>query len=173
MTMRRPEPHEHIPYYSTYIDLVPDGDLLQILAEQIEQTAASLAALPPETAATPPAAGEWSPLDIAVHVADTERVFCYRLLRFSRGDATPLEGFEPDDLAATSGANERPVADVVAELRAVRAASITLVRGLRPEQWDATGTASDTVSSVRALAYMIAGHELHHLFDLQRAATIV
>jgi len=167
----RPEPGEFLPYYGQYIALVPEGDLLAILAAQIEETVTLLQALPPAAATRRPAPAAWSPLDIAVHLADCERAFAYRAFTFARMDGAELPGIEPDDFAVAAEANDRTVSDVVAELRAVRAASLALFRGLRPEAWTRRGIASGAEVSVRALAYIAAGHELHHARDLRRAAS--
>ena len=165
----RPETGEFLPYYGQYIDLVPEGDLLVLLATQVEATCSLLQALPPEAATRRPAPAEWSPLDIAVHLADCERAFAYRALTFARSNGAELPGIEPDDFAAAAQASDRTVADVVAELRAVRAASLALFGSLRPDAWTHRGIASGAAVSVRALAYITAGHELHHARDLRRA----
>ena len=168
----RPPAGEHSAYYGRYIALVPDGDLLALLARQGAETVALLASLPDRQARSRPAPGEWSALEIAVHLADTERVLAYRALRIARRDPTPLEGvadFAPY-VAAADVAGRAP-ADVAADLAAVRRASLTLFRGLDPAAWARTGVADGDRISVRALGYLVAGHELHHLPDLRRAGS--
>jgi len=166
----RPDADEYLPYFGRYIDLVPDGDLLAILATQIGATCGQLERLSGESATRQPSPGEWSPLDIAVHLADTERVLTYRAFTFARRDGAELPGVEFEEFAEVADANGRRVNDVAAELLAVRASSVALFRSLTAVAWTNRGIASGAEISVRALAYVIAGHELHHLVDLRLAA---
>ena len=165
----RPGPEEFLPYFGQYIDLVPEGDVISILERHVEEVCAALLALEPAAASVRPAAGEWSPLDIAVHLADTERVLSYRAFVFARHDGAELPGVDFEVLAETAGANSRAVDDIVADIRAVRAASVALFRSLSPDVWSNRGIASGSTISVRALAFVIAGHDLHHLGDLRAA----
>lgn len=166
----RPGPGEFLPYFGRYIDLVPDDDLLTTLERQVEVVCAALGAVDPEDARRRPAPGEWSPLDIAVHLADTERVLAFRAFTFARHDGAELPGVEFEEFAEAAGANGRRLDDVVGELRAVRAATVALLRGLSDEAWTHRGVASGSEISVRALAYTIAGHDLHHLPDLRSSS---
>ncbi|HEY0971815.1 MAG TPA: DinB family protein [Gemmatimonadales bacterium] len=159
---QRPGPGEYAPYYERYVAAVPDGDLLGILGRQLSATSELARAIGEERAAVSPAPGKWSPRDVLLHVADTERVMAYRALRIARGDTTPLPGFEQDDFAREAGAGERTVADLLDELAAVRGATIALLRSLPAGAPERRGTASGHEVTVRALAYIIAGHELHH-----------
>jgi uncharacterized damage-inducible protein DinB len=159
---RRPEAGEHLPYFSRYIQLVPDGNLLETLTRQIEETVGLLAGLSPERADHRYAPGKWSVRQLVGHVADCERVFGFRALTFARGDAAQLPGFEENDYAEASPAPSQPLAEVLDDLQAVRRATLTLLRGLGPEAWPRTGLANGARTSVRALAWIIAGHELHH-----------
>lgn len=163
----RPEPDEFAAYYGQYIDRVPDGDVLLLLERQGQQTCTALAELDPEYARRRPAPGEWSPLDIAVHIADTERVLTYRAFTFARDDGAELPGVEFEEFAEAAQANRRDIDDVIGELRAVRAATVALLRSLGDDAWTHRGIASGSEVSVRALAYIIAGHDLHHLPDLR------
>lgn len=167
-TVGRPTAEEHIPYYDQYIRLVPDGGIVDILAGQITGTRDFLARLTPEEAAWRPAPGEWSATAIVGHLADTERVFAYRALRLARGDATPPAGVEFEDYAAVAGYGGRALADVVAEFAAVRAATVALLRGLGAAAWARRAPEEWTCRSVRAFAYALAGHEIHHLDDIRR-----
>jgi len=169
----RPESGEFLPYFGQYIALVPDGDLLTILARQVEDVCAALAAVEASKAATPPAPAEWSPLDIAVHLADTERVLAFRAFTFARAPGSELPSVEFEEIAETAGANDRRVPDVIAELRSVRAASLALFGSLARDAWIQSGIASGSPVSVRALAFIIAGHDLHHLPDLLPAQSVV
>lgn len=168
-TATRPGPLEFDSYYADYIGLVPDGDIIATLTRQIDETVAILQRLSPATAVRCPAPGEWSPLDIAVHIADTERVIAYRALWFARGGTEEMPSMEPDPFAAEARANGRTIADVCTEMRTVRAATLSLFAHLREEVWSRRGVASTAKVSVRALAWICAGHELHHRPDLLRA----
>jgi uncharacterized damage-inducible protein DinB len=109
------------------------------------------------------APGKWTIKEILVHVVDDERIYAYRALRFARGDLTPLPGFEQDEFAAASDANERPVPDILAEHAAVRDATIALFRGLPEAALLRSGVADGKRFTVRALGYHMAGHEAHHM----------
>jgi hypothetical protein len=160
--IQRPSPGEYAPYYERYVAAVPEGELLGMLAAQLAATRALYGRIGEERAGLSPAPGKWSPKDVLLHVADTERVMAYRALRIARGDATPLPGFEQDDYARVAGASARTVADLLDELSAVREATIALLRALPAGSLERRGTASGYAVSVRGLAYIIAGHELHH-----------
>ncbi len=159
---QRPSPDEHDPYYAHYVALVPDGSIVETLRHQIGETRALLAGLPAERAAYRYAPGKWSVTDVVGHLADAERVFAYRALRFARGDRTPLPGFDQDAFAAGARYASRPLADVVAELEAVRAASLALFGTFGDAELSRRGIANEAEISVRAIVWIIAGHELHH-----------
>ena len=166
---QRPAADEHTPYYGRYIALVPGGELVTTLARQGEETAAFLATLAEERARARPAAGEWNATEIVGHLADTERVLGYRALRIARHDPTPLEGVG-DFAAYVTEADfaRRTLADVATEFAAVRQATLAFFRTLDAAAWARTGVADGERISVRALGYIIAGHELHHTPDLRR-----
>jgi uncharacterized damage-inducible protein DinB len=157
-----PQSDEYAPYYAPYVARVPGGDIVAILATQIDDTIALLRELTDEQAARAYAPGKWSIKQVIGHIADAERVFSYRALRFSRADEAPLPGFDEKVYADAGRFDERPLASLIAELAAVRRASVALLAGLPADAWTRTGTASDTRVSVRALAWITAGHELHH-----------
>lgn len=163
----RPSADECAPFYQKYIDRVPDGDLLTLLADQFQDTMALLRPISAEQAAFRYAPGKWSVTEVVGHMADTERVMAYRALRIARGDVTPLPGFDENAYAAAAGFDRRPLGDVLDELAAIRQATLALLRGLAPETLSRMGTASGHPVSVRALAYIIAGHERHHVALLQ------
>jgi hypothetical protein len=147
-----------------YISLVAaDSPLLHQLRANAGRYEALMRAYPATALATPHAPGEWTLLDVFQHVIDNERVFAYRALRIARGDATPLPGYEQDDYATAANANARDLEDLLTEYRAVRAASIALLGSFDEAALARTGTASGNPLSVRAAAYVIAGHELYHL----------
>ncbi len=167
----RPRSGEYVPYYLEYIDLVPEGDPLALLEPNGAATIALLRAIPADRLAIQPAPREWSPLDIALHVADTERVMAYRLLWIARGHTTPLPGFDQDAFAAVANANGKSLDEIVEQLATVRSATASLMRSLSAEDWVRTGTSSDHTMSARAFAYVILGHELYHQIDLRKAAS--
>jgi hypothetical protein len=158
----RPQPDEYAPYYAGYVGKVPDGDPFAQLARTAEETRRLFDAIGEERAGQPYAPGKWSVKDVVTHLADTERIMAYRALRIARGDTTPLPGFEQDDYVRAAGANRRPLSDLLAELSAVRIGSFALFTALPPEAFDRRGTASGYGVSVRALLYIILGHEEHH-----------
>jgi uncharacterized damage-inducible protein DinB len=160
----RPGADEFGAYYSRYIQQIPAGyPPLQQLREQQAELKNLLGGLTDEQALLRYAPGKWSIKETLLHVADTERIFAYRALRIARGDQQPLLGYEPDDYAALSGADERPLADLLHEYDTVRAATLSLFDSFRPEAFERRGTASGMPVSVRALAFIIPGHEAHHL----------
>ncbi|MGD8278697.1 MAG: DinB family protein [Gemmatimonadota bacterium] len=164
----RPAPDEHAPYFSTYIDQVPDGDITELLATQVEQTIRLLAAVAPERETYRYAPGKWSVREVIGHVIDTERVFAARALWFARKAEGAMPSMDQNPWAATSNAGARPLADLIAELRAVREASLALFASFDDEIWLRRGVASGNEFTVRAIAWIIAGHERHHRAILQR-----
>ena len=161
-TIARPGPDEYAPYYERYIRLVAPDDALEALIAQAEPTARCLGAVDEAGALRRYAPGKWTVKQVVGHVVDSERVFAYRALRIARGDATPLPGFDENRFAEHGDFDARPLADLVLEYRAVRAASIALFASLSEVTLGRRGVANDTPVSARAIAWMIAGHELHH-----------
>jgi uncharacterized damage-inducible protein DinB len=160
--LQRPETGEHDPYYQKYIARVPDGDFVEILARQADETLGILRELPDNAADQAYAAGKWSIKEVIGHLCDSERIFGYRLLRIGRGDQTPMEGFDENAYTPAGEFGARTLASMLEEFAAVRAATITLIAGLPNDGWSKSGIANNTPISARALAYIIAGHELHH-----------
>ena len=158
----KPEETEYLPYYGRYISLVPDGEILALLSNQLEATAALLRSLSESRANFRYGADKWSIKQVVGHLIDTERIFAYRALRFARNDKTPLPGYEQDDYIRSASFDDCPLSDLVAELESVRRSNLFLFRHLDNEAWVRRGVANDSEVSVRALAYIIAGHELHH-----------
>lgn len=161
--LARPHLTEHDPYFSRYIDLVPDGNLLSLLDAQHSATQAMLARLTPQQAKHRYAEGKWSVTEVIGHLADTERIFSYRALRFARGDETPLPGYNENAYTPAGRFDDRSLGDVAHEFAAVRAATFAFFRGLNSDAYERSGEANGHPVSVRALAYIIAGHELHHV----------
>jgi uncharacterized damage-inducible protein DinB len=163
----RPGADEHAPYYEKYIRLVPAGDVVATLSSQVEETLALLSTLTDEEADQAYAPGKWTLKELVGHVADTERIFAYRLLRAARGDATPLPGFDENTYVPAGAFTSRTLTSLLEELSAVRTSTVALLRHLPEEAWVRRGVANGTEFSVRAVAFIIAGHELHHA-DLVR-----
>ena len=160
--LERPDPSEYASFYAGYIAAVPEGELLGLLERQLQETTGVLAAVPEARGDFAYAPGKWTLKEVLGHVVDAERVFSYRALRFARGDATPLAPFDENAWTPNSGARARTLTDLIAELRAVRGATLALLRSLPPGADLRRGTASGREISVRALAWIIAGHERHH-----------
>lgn len=160
--LQRPAEGEFNPYYGKYIEKVPDGDFVELLARQADDTLSILRAIPENMAGHAYAEGKWTIKELVGHVCDAERIFSYRLLRFGRGDQTPLASFDENAYVPAGQFAQRTLASLVEEFAAIRAASIALVAGLPADAWLNTGAASGSAVSARALAYIIAGHELHH-----------
>jgi hypothetical protein len=160
--MSRPEPTEYAPAYEGYVSLVPEDRVIPVLTAQPTELEALLAGLPDERGAYAYAEGKWTIKELLGHMIDSERVFGYRALRISRGDQTPIEGFEQDGYIETAFANERSFADLLREFSLVRETAVILFDHLKPDMWKWTGTANDAEISVRALAWIMAGHFRHH-----------
>jgi len=159
----RPGADEYAPYYGTYIGKVPDGDLRAMLASQIAETLELIRSIAESRGGYRYAPDKWSIKEVLGHLADSERIFSYRALRIGRGDTTPLPGFEQDDYVKSGGFDARTLRDLADELAAVRQATLHLFAHLDPKALERRGTASGKPVSVRALAYIIAGHERHHV----------
>ena len=168
-TIQKPASGEYAPYTIMYIGLLPDdGLVLKHLADNLQVVADFARAFPEEKLTQPCAEGEWTIKEILVHIIDDERIYCYRALRFARNDTTELPGFEQDDYARYSGANERDLDDILEEYAAIRQATITFFNSLVDEALTRAGVANGNLMSVRAAVYHIAGHELHHLNSMRK-----
>jgi hypothetical protein len=158
----RPEPAEAAPYYSLYIDQVPDGDIVRTLTSQLDELGALLGSVSEESSLRRYAPGKWSVREVLSHITDTERVFSFRAFWFGRGFDTPLPSFEQEIAASAAGADGIPWARHVEEFRAVRLATVPFFRNLPEAAWARTGIASGNPVTVRALAWICAGHAAHH-----------
>lgn len=163
MKIQRPGANEYAPYYKGYVDRVPEGDILRILNLQKIGFSEFLYSIPDEKWTYRYAPGKFSIAEVLSHIIDAERIFSYRALRFARNDMTGLPGFDQDDYAPMSGANHRTKSSIETEYLTVRSASIELFRTFDEAAWDRVGTANNYQMSVRALPFVIVGHELHHL----------
>jgi DinB family protein len=158
----RPDRTEAAEYYFTYINQVPDGDVRRILEAQAPETVALLRSISDERSLHRYGPGKWTIREVMSHVTDTERVFVFRALWFARGFDTPLPSFDQDVAVPASGANDRSWTSLVDEFAAVRAATLAFFGTLAPDAWLRRGTASGNPFTVRALAYITAGHVFHH-----------
>ena len=164
----RPEPAEFPSFYLRYVDAVPpERDLVTALDEDHRATVSWLRGVPSGLELHRYAAGKWSVREVIGHIADCERVFAYRLVAIARGDTTSLPGFDQDAWLEVARFDRRPLADLLDEWTAVRDATLALVRTLTEEEAARMGSANGAPISVRALAWIIAGHELHHVHLLQ------
>jgi DinB family protein len=161
-TTGKPDETEYVPYYGRYISLVPEGDIRAMLSKQLDETLALLRTIPESQAGFRYAPDKWSIKELVGHVIDTERIFSYRALRFARNDKTSLSGFEQDDYIRNASFNDYSLVDLASEFESVRRSTLFLLKHLDEEAWMRRGVASESEVSVRALAYIIAGHELHH-----------
>jgi hypothetical protein len=162
-----PQPNEYAPYYGRYIALIAGNDVLTALETQAVETAAFLTARGEADGDLRYSPDKWSVKQLLGHVNDTERVFAYRALRIARADQTPIEGFEQDDYVRNGSFAHCRLADLVEDFGRVRQATLSLFRNLDAAAWARRGVANNSEVSVRAIAYIIAGHELHHRRILQ------
>ncbi len=167
LNLARPDGLDYAPHYEKYISLVPGNNVVNALEQQISETLALCSGCSEEQGDFRYAPDKWTLKELVGHVVDTERVFAYRALRISRNDKTPIEGFEQDDYVRYGPFGRCRLSDLVDELRQVRCTSVHLFRSLDEEAWMRRGIASNNEVTVRALAYIVAGHELHHRKILQ------
>lgn len=158
----KPAKSEFLPYYERYISLVPEGDVVSTLSTQIGETLALLRGLPSSVSTYRYAPGKWSVNELVGHLIDSERIFTGRALRFARNDPAPIPGFEQDDYVRNSAFDAYPLSELAAEFEAVRQSTLYLFKHMEEEAWTRRGIANNAEVSVRALAYITAGHELHH-----------
>jgi hypothetical protein len=158
----KPAKSEFLPYYERYIALVPDGNVVSTLAAQIGETLALLRGLPASVSNYRYAPDKWSVNEVVGHIIDSERIFTGRAQRFARNDPTPIPGFEQDDYVRNSTFDAYPLSELAAELEAVRQSTLYLFKHMDEQAWTRRGVANNAEGSVRALANILAGHELHH-----------
>jgi uncharacterized damage-inducible protein DinB len=160
---RPPERTEYDDFYDQYISLVPDGDIIDILATQLASSLELFSSIPEEKLNYRYAPGKWTTREVLGHIIDVERLFTFRALQFARGDPSPLPGM--DQTRWMSGANfgQRSIQSFVVELRHLRAANTILFDSFDEEILDRTGTASNCRFTVRSILYIIVGHQFHHV----------
>ena len=163
VTIARPASTEYAPFYGGYVNEVPDGDLLAHLERQGRDTATLLRGITEQRSQHRYAPAKWTIREVVGHMIDAERVFTYRALSFARGEGAPLPSFDENAWAATSNADSRSLKDLIDELTVVRAATLALFRGFAEREFARSGVASNNKITVRAIAYIVAGHERHHV----------
>ena len=163
MTATRPDRTEAGDYYFRYIDLVADGDIVRTLIAQRDETVAYFNRITEAQAGSRYAAEKWTLRNVVGHLSDTERLFAARAFWFARGFDTPLPSFDPDEAIATAAFDARTWRSLIDEFAATRAATIAFFAGLPDEAWTRRGVASGNPFTVRALAYLAAGHVIHHV----------
>lgn len=160
---RRPAESEIPEYYRNYVRQTTGDDIEFMLDESRRETIAFLRLLPAEKWDYRYAPEKWTIREVILHLIDSERVFAYRILRIGRGDKTPLAGFDQNDYVPSSNAEQRSEQSLITEYRAVREGTLQLIKNFTPQMWEGKGTASGAEISALAIAYIIAGHEAHHL----------
>jgi uncharacterized damage-inducible protein DinB len=161
--LARPQPNEAASYYSTYIDRITGDDILKVLATQLDEVPAFLSKISEEQSLHRYARGKWSMRELLGHVNDTERVFMFRALWFARGFQDPLPSFDQEIGFKAAESDKVSWASHVDEFSAIRSATLAFFRNLPSDAWLRSGIASDNSVTVRALAYIVAGHVSHHL----------
>lgn len=159
----RPDATEYAPYYAGYVGHVPTADVVETLSTQHGTTLAFLRSIDEEKSLARYAPGKWSIREVVGHLIDAERIFTYRALRFARADETALASFDENAYITSASFDDRSLASLCDEFEAVRRASVLLFASLNATEWLRRGVASNNVMSVRALAWVTAGHELHHV----------
>ena len=158
----RPGPDEYAPYFEKYVSLVEGDEIVSRLGGQLSDTLALLRGVTEGQAGSRYEPGKWSVKQVVGHVLDFERIFGFRALLFARGEQSPLPGCDQDVLMTGAAFDDYTLADLAAEFEHARLANVSFFRHLSDEAWARRGVASDAGVSVRALAYVMAGHELHH-----------
>ncbi|MCM3737415.1 DinB family protein [Bacillus cytotoxicus] len=159
---KKPEANEYNPYYSTYINLLPEGDIGQILEEQIKETNLVLKDISDSEGLFRYAPNKWSVKEVLGHIADTERIMAYRLLSIARGETVDLPGYNDDMYVLRAGFDKQSIQNLLENLTIVRQSTVHLIKSLDAEAWLQRGIANNSEVTVRALAYIIGGYELHH-----------
>ncbi|WP_436374920.1 DinB family protein [Cytobacillus sp. BC1816] len=160
--LKKPKSNEYAPYYEKYVSSVPEGDLLQILDEQIKETMNLVKDLNEDQAQFRYAPEKWTVKEVIGHITDTERIMSYRLLCIGRGDLAKLPGYDDNEYVKNGQFNRFSIRELVEQLSYVRQNTIALLKSLDDESLLRRGNANGTEVTARAIAYIIAGHELHH-----------
>jgi uncharacterized damage-inducible protein DinB len=158
----RPLASEYPEYYQPYVSLVPEDNLLTLLKGNLVKTIELFESLSEDDGLFRYAENKWSIKEVLGHMADTERIMSYRLLRVGRGDQTALAGFNENDYVQSSQINKLPIKSILEDFIATRKATLTLFQNMPEESWANIGFANNTEVTARAIGYIIAGHALHH-----------
>lgn len=161
--MTRPLESEYAPYYQGYVAHVNEDDILPVLRSQLDTLDVLLGRVTPERETYRYAEGKWSIRELTGHLIDAERVFGYRAFCIARGESQNLPGFDENEYMLTAPYDRIDLEDLLSELRLVRLSNIAMLRNLDQESWMRMGTANDNQVSVRALAFIMAGHVRHHV----------
>ena len=161
--MERPSPNEYSPYHAGYIALVPDGDVIAMMRAQADELAAIAGRVPRDRETFAYAPEKWSVRQVFGHLGDGERIFAYRALCVSRGDVTPLPGFDENFYVAHANFASRPLSDLTDELLLTRRANVRMFESFDDATWRQTGNANGAPVTVNAIAWIITGHTRHHL----------
>lgn len=164
----RPATSEYGPFFAGYVGLVPETDIVLVLQSQLADVTRFWNTIPESQATAVHAPYTWSVRQVLDHLVDGERIFGYRLLRISRGDTTPLPGFDENFYATASEESATPLTDIIEAFDGLRRANLVLIRNLPESAWDRTGTTGGTPITARALAWILAGHIRHHDAILRR-----
>ena len=159
----RPEPTEYAPPFHTYVTQVPEGDVVSLLRIDGRELVDAIGRIPEARGGHRYGPDKWSIREVIGHLIDAERIFSYRALRIARGDQTPLPGFDENTYVAAAGSDDRTLVELTRELAAVRESTVLMLESFRDQFWARTGNANGAAMSVRALAYVLAGHPRHHL----------
>ena len=160
--MKLLETSEYHPYYELYLSKCPFNDILEGLQQSKDQFETFLKSIPAEKQLYKYASDKWTIKEVLVHIIDTERIFAYRALRIARRDFTKLPGFDQDEYVLNCNANSRSFQELISEFLSVRSATISLFKSFNDEDLLQKGTASNSPISVRALGYILIGHQNHH-----------
>lgn len=161
--MQRPEKNEYYHYYETYVSLVNETDIVAVFEDQLSELNELFGGISEEKSRFAYAEGKWTIKELVGHLIDGERMFGYRALRISRGDETPIEGFEQNLYTENAPFNDYKFSDLAREFELVRKSSVSFFKHLKETDWTRMGTASGNPVSVRALAYIMIGHVRHHI----------
>jgi uncharacterized damage-inducible protein DinB len=165
--LARPQPNEAASYYSTYIDRVTGDDIVNVLATQLDEVTAFLSAISEEQSLHRYTPDKWSMRELLGHVNDTERVFVFRAVWFARGFQDPLPSFDQEIAFKVAESDRVSWASHIDEFQAIRSATLAFFRNLPADAWLRSGIASGNSVTVRALAYIVAGHVSHHVAILR------
>ena len=160
---QRPETNEYAPFYAGYVSLVPETDILKVLRDQAVEYKDFVSSIGPEKAVFRYAPEKWSISELLGHIADAERVFSFRAMTFARGDSNALPGFDENEYVRQANFDQASLDDLMLEFLALREGNVRMLARLNEDAWMRSGISNNNSITVRALAYIMAGHVRHHL----------